>query len=93
MIDFFGFRDDPLGTALVLGIVYYLQSKIEKSEKTNPILKTLYDLSYLYINYCTTYMTFCLTRRYKVMLFECVFVIGLLGPCLIRLYDRMKVCK
>lgn len=50
-------------------------------------------MSYLFVSYCTTYLTFCLTRRYKVLLFYCTVIVGLLGPCLMKLYDNLRAYK
>ncbi len=47
-------------------------------------------MSYLLISFCTTYLSFCLMRRYKVILIYCSIIVGLLGPCLLKIYERME---
>ncbi len=90
MVDFFGYRDDPGTILLILIMVYLMQTYIEKKAQRDGTLKTCNDLSYIFINFFTTYLCFCLTRRYKVILFYCSIIVGVLGPCLLRLIDRIQ---
>lgn len=93
LIHYFGFRDDAQTIIIYLAAIYYIQKDIEKKVVKNRVLKTIYDLSYLYINFWTAYMTFCLTRKFKVILCYCSIIIALLGPCMLRLHERLAAHK
>ena len=93
MVDYFGQRDRPLETFLSVTVIFILQNFIENRVKNDHGNQLCYDVAYPFISFRTTFTAFSLLRNNKNRLTFYSIMIGLAGPCLMRLYERMDSQK
>lgn len=93
MVDYFGERDRPLETFISVTVIFILQNFIENRVSNDHCNQLCYDVTYPFISFRTTFTAFSLMRNNKNRLTFYSIIIGLLGPCLMRLYERMDSQK
>lgn len=93
MVDYFGERDRPLNTLISVIVIFILQNFIKNRINYNYCNKLCYDVAYPFICFRTAFTAFSLMRNNKNRLTFYSIIIGLMGPCLMRLYERMDTQK
>lgn len=93
MVDYFGQRDRPFETFVSVTVIFILQNFIEERVQNDDFNRLCYDVSYPFISFRTTFVALSLMRQNKNRLTFYSIMIGLLGPCLMKLYERMQCQK
>lgn len=86
MVDYFGQRDRPFETFVSVTVIFFLQNFIEERVQNDDFNRLCYDVSYPFISFRTTFVALSLMRQNKNRLTFYSIMIGLLGPCLMKLY-------